>query len=221
MASVVQSSSLACLRVPEGFGIGYESTLATAAECIELKAGTHFLLARNGRGKTTLLKTLSGLLKPTDGRFELDGQPQFVSDELSYDRELTPAHVFSAFLSGTARKAAMVFSEHLELDVRKPFGKLSFGNRKKVGLVVAEFSLAGDGSDVMFYDEPFTGLDTPAREALLSRWRESEDQVMRIVSCHPDLDEMTMPSAMLISDGRLGLPGAGATTWSELKKLLN
>lgn len=217
-ASVVEQ---AMVRIPKGLGIGYDSTLARAEEDMELHAGTHFLLARNGRGKTTLLKTLSGLLKATEGSFEVEGRPQFISDELSYDRELTPAHVFAAFLPGGARKEAMRFSSDLELDVRKPFGKLSFGNRKKVGVVMAEFSLQGDEADVMFYDEPFTGLDTPAREALLSRWRESEDRVLRIISCHPDLDEMTMPSAMLISDGRIARPGAGATTWSDLKKLLN
>lgn len=215
------SSSTSAVRIPKGFGIGYESTLATCEEEVDLGAGTHFLLARNGRGKTTLLKTLSGLLKPTEGAFVLEGKRQFVSDELTYDRELTASHVFAAFLSGSTRKEALRFAEALELDVAKPFGKLSFGNRKKVGLVMAEFSLIGDGTDVMFYDEPFTGLDTPAREALLARWRESEGKVLRVISCHPDLDEMSMPSAMLISDGRIGRPGAGATTWSELKKLLN
>ena len=209
------------LSIPKGLGIGYDMTLAQCGEEVDLRAGTHFLLARNGRGKTTLLKTLSGLLKPTEGAFVVEGNRQFVSDELTYDRELNASHVFAAFLSGSARKEAQAFSEELELDVAKPFGKLSFGNRKKVGLVMAEFSLIGDGTDVMFYDEPFTGLDTPAREALLARWRESEERVLRVISCHPDLDEMSMPSAMLISDGHIGRPGGGATTWSELKKLLN
>ncbi len=216
-----RSEAEAVLRIPKGLGIGYGTTLARCEEEMELRVGTHFLLARNGRGKTTLLKTLSGLLKPTEGSYAVEGRPQFVSDELSYDRELTPSHVFSAFLPGATAKEAERFAEELELEVRKPFGKLSFGNRKKVGLVLAEFSVRGDGADVMFYDEPFTGLDTPAREALLERWRASEERVLRVISCHPDLDEMSMPSAMLISDGSIGRPGAGATTWSELKKLLN
>ena len=207
------------LRLDLGLEIGYDQTIAEVTETINLGRGTHFLLARNGRGKTTLLKTAAGLLPAIKGSSELRGDCKFMADDLSFDRELNATMVFQAFLPKARREEAMAFADKLELDVRKPFGKLSFGNRKKVGLVVSECSLGG--SDVILYDEPFTGLDTPTREALLEQWSKTEGEALRLVSCHPDLDEMSMPSALLITDGQITRAGDGGETWAELKKLLN
>ena len=207
------------LRLPEGMQIGYGQPIANVVEGIELGQGTHFLLARNGRGKTTLLKTISGLLPAVSGKFEVAGRCKFIADDLSFDRELPAAHVFRAFLPKSRWAEAKTFAEELELDTKKPFGKRSFGNRKKVGLVVSECAI--DDGEIVFYDEPFTGLDTPTREALLARWERTEGSVLRLVSCHPDLDEMAMPSAVLITDGNICRPGDGRRTWSDLKKHLN
>ncbi|NIP93139.1 MAG: hypothetical protein GWO24_06650 [Akkermansiaceae bacterium] len=112
-------------------------------------------------------------------------------------------------------------AEKLDLDVGKHFGKLSFGNRKKVGLIVAEHRVREDEPNILFYDEPFTGLDTPAREAIRRHWKETEDRVLRVVSCHPDFDAMSMPKALLITDGRIFRGGDGSRTWSDFKDLLN
>jgi len=217
-----QSAPTRChLALRAGLGIGYQDPIAHVAEDIALDAGTHYLLARNGRGKTTLLKTLSELIPARAGDFETRGRLQFIADDLSFDKELDARTIFLAFLPAATRGDALKFAEQLELDVRKPFGKLSYGNRKKVGLVLAEMSAAHDGADLLLYDEPFTGLDTPARRAILDRWEASAGEMLRLVSCHPDLDEMAMPSALLISDGRITRPAAEQATWSDLKQLLN
>ncbi len=213
--------SSAAVNLSEGLGIGYGSLLAEVTEDIPLENGTHYLLARNGRGKTTLLKTLAGLLKKVGGQYETIGRCQFVGDDLSFDRELTPKRIFSALVPSARRTDALDMADSLELDVRKHFGKLSFGNRKKVGLIVAEFRLRDDEPNIIFYDEPFTGLDTPGREAVRSRWIDTEEDVLRIVSCHPDFDALEMPKALLITDGKIFRGGDGARTWADFKDLLN
>jgi len=214
-------SGQAELTLSEGFGIGYGSLLAEVGEEIVLGHGTHYLLARNGRGKTTLLKTLSGLLKKVAGGFEATGRCQFVGDDLSFDRELTARMIFRALVPRGRRGEALGMAEKLELDVAKQFGKLSFGNRKKVGLIVAEYRLRDDEPNLILYDEPFTGLDTPAREAVRERWEATEEEVLRVVSCHPDFDAMSMPKALLITDGRILRGGDGSRTWADFKDLLN
>jgi ABC-type multidrug transport system ATPase subunit len=211
----------AAVDLSAGLGIGYGSLLAEVTEDIPLGNGTHYLLARNGRGKTTLLKTLSGLLKKVRGGYETSGHCQFVGDDLAFDRELTARMIFGAIVPKPRRKEALAMADELELDVRKPFGKLSFGNRKKVGLVVAEFRLREDRPNIIFYDEPFTGLDTPARDTIRRRWEATESGVLRVVSCHPDFDDMAMPSALLISDQRIFRGGDGGRTWADFKDLLN
>ena len=221
MSNPAKAVPPASVKLSQGLGIGYGSLLAEVTEDISLENGTHYLLARNGRGKTTLLKTISGLLKSVAGHFETTGCCQFVGDELSFDREISAKMVFHALIPAERRGEAFTLAEELELDVTKQFGKLSFGNRKKVGLIMAEYRLRDNEPNIIFYDEPFTGLDTPAREAVRQRWEDTEQDVLRIVSCHPDFDAMAMPSALLITDGKIFRGGNGKLTWADFKNRLN
>ncbi|MGB1874234.1 MAG: ATP-binding cassette domain-containing protein [Akkermansiaceae bacterium] len=214
------------LELPSGLAIGYGERLA----CVEgqdasivLEGGTHYLLARNGRGKTTLLRTLAGVLSPVDGTYECQGRCQFLSEDLTFDRELPAKTILNAFLSKDKYTEAMKLAETLELDVAKPYGKLSTGNKRKVALLVAEFSVQEQGQNVLLLDEPFTGLDTFSREVFQERWKQCKDGVLRLVSCHPDFDSMEMGSCMLISDGKISyLAGEEAPRkWGELKSQLN
>ena len=171
------SKSGICL--PADLAIGYGQPLAIADEDIRLTEGTHYLLARNGRGKTTLLRTLAGLIRPIHGSCSVSGHCQFISDELSFDRELNAKLLLGSLLPRDRRKEAFEFAEELELDLKKAFGKLSTGNRKKVGLLLAEFSTIPNSANVVLFDEPFTGLDAPARESFQRRWHVAEDDTVR------------------------------------------
>ena len=153
------------LRLGSGLSIGYGSVLAVTEEAISLGEGTHYLLARNGRGKTTLLKTLVGLVKPMKGGYGLDGACQFIGDELTFDRELSSRQVLKSLIGKSRIEEAFAMADTLELDLKKAFGALSFGNRKKVGLLVGEFNIVPKQSSVVLFDEPFTGLDTPAQRS--------------------------------------------------------
>ena len=206
-----------------GMSIGYQSRLAAAENDIELGSGTHYLLARNGRGKTTLLRTLAGVIKPIDGRFDCEGRCQFLGEDLTFDRELPAKVIFKSLLGKEGFGAAMKLADKLELDTRKPYGKLSTGNKRKVALLVAEFSVKEGRSDILLLDEPFTGLDAFAREVFQDLWDKRQDGVLRLVSCHPDFDSMEMKSSVLISEGKIvHLFGENAPKqWGDLKTQLN
>ena len=97
------------ISIEAGMTIGYprrrlrgEKTtlrLATADESVRLEPGRHLLLARNGRGKTTLLKTLAGLIPAVEGDFGVEGQVQYIDEELRFDPELTSKQIFKAFFT--------------------------------------------------------------------------------------------------------------------------
>jgi len=208
------------IRFSSGLSIGYDSTLAEFSEDVELCNGTHYMLARNGRGKTTLLRTIAGTLKPRGGGVSREGHLQYMPEDLQFDAEIPAAMVFRMLLPKHRLKAALDLAHDIELDVRKPYGRLSTGNRRKTSLIVAEFSTQEDGGNILLLDEPFSGLDAFARAAFEEIWRKSANNVLRLVSCHPDYDSMVMDSALLIESGRVTHHQSGGQTWSTLKELL-
>ena len=216
MKSTTPSIHLDC-----GLEIGYGSPLARFGESVELAGGTHFLLARNGRGKTTLLRTLARTLKPVSGNFRSVGFTQYLPEDLRFDAEITPAMIFRTMLPKARLDGALDLAARIELDVRKPYGRLSTGNRRKVNLITAEFSVRPDGGNILLLDEPFSGLDAFARETFEEIWRESSANVLRLVSCHPDYDSMEMPSALMIEGKCARHLNGGGQTWNQLKSLLN
>ncbi|MEP4078739.1 ATP-binding cassette domain-containing protein [Haloferula sp.] len=209
------------LTLSPGLTIGYTAPLAKTEDSITLDPGTHFLLARNGRGKTTLLRTIARSLKQLGGSVEAVGRLQYVPEDLRFDEEIPVASIFKALIPAARLTAAKELAERIELDLKKPYGKLSTGNRRKTSLIIAEYSLDPTISNILLLDEPFSGLDAHARAAFENIWKMSADKTLRLVSCHPDYDSMAMPSALLIQEGTIQHTRDSAQTWSQLKSQLN
>ncbi|QTN33775.1 ATP-binding cassette domain-containing protein [Akkermansiaceae bacterium] len=209
------------IKLGSGLAIGYTAPLATFGETVELNGGTHFLLARNGRGKSTLLRTIAGSLKKLSGDFSAEGFMQYLPEDMRFDQEITPKTIFKTLLSRDRHEAALSLAECIELDVNKIYGRLSTGNRRKTALIMAEFSVKPDCGNILLLDEPFSGLDAFARETFEEMWNKTSDNVLRLVSCHPDYDSMTMPSVLLIEGNRVSHHAADGQKWSSLKALLN
>jgi heme exporter protein A len=121
----------------------------------------------NGAGKTTLLKVLAGLIQPQQGRAQVDGgrraigwighQPQLyaqltVRENLRFWASLYDVQVPTDLL------VQLGLAEHRDRPVRA----LSRGLVQRVAIARA---LVHDPA-VLLLDEPFTGLDRVAAEAL-------------------------------------------------------
>lgn len=215
------SHQVPSIHLDSGLEIGYGAPLAKFGESVRLTGGTHFLLARNGRGKTTLLRTLARTLKPVAGKFRTEGFMQYLPEDLRFDPEITPTMIFRTMLPKARLAEAVALAERIELDVKKPYGRLSTGNRRKTNLITAEFSVKEDRGNILLLDEPFSGLDAFARQAFEEIWKNSADNVLRLVSCHPDYDSMEMPSALMIEGKTARHLNGGGQTWNQLKNLLN
>lgn len=219
--------------IKQGMSIGYRSgwldrnvpdlELANAESEVELGVGRHLLLARNGRGKTTLLKTLAGLLPVFSGEFSVDGQVQFIDEELRFDPYLKSEKILSAFFVGEKMEVAIETAKRLELDLQKPYGKLSKGNRQKVTLIIAEVQAKSGGAQVMFLDEPFSGLDFHIRDEVDSLWNENRDGVLRLVCVHPDEPTLRAESALIINGNKVTHTEVkgGQLDWFETRKSLS
>ncbi len=213
--------SQAFIQFDSGLEFGYTQALGRFGENVKLSHGTHFLLARNGRGKTTLLRTLAGTLKPFAGKFRTEGYIQYLPEDLRFDPEITPGMVFRTLLPKARLAEANKLAAHIELDLKKPYGRLSTGNRRKTSLIMAEYSVKPDCGNILLLDEPFSGLDAFARQAFEEIWKTQSSNILRLVSCHPDYDSMEMPSALMIESHTARHFSGANQTWSGLKNLMN
>ncbi|TAE77368.1 MAG: ATP-binding cassette domain-containing protein [Verrucomicrobia bacterium] len=209
------------IKLQAGLAIGYRQAIASLPEDIFLPGGTHFLIARNGRGKTTLLRTLAKTLKQVAGSFVTEGKTQYLSEDLRFDPHMSVDGIFRAIVPAARQEAARQLAKTTELDLRKSYGQLSTGNRRKTHLIVAEQAIAPDRANILLLDEPFSGLDAYSREVFEQLWHNSPDQVLRLVSCHPDYDSMGMPSTLVIQGNEIRHSTGPQQIWSQLKGQLN
>ena len=124
----------------------------------------------NGAGKSTTIRTLLGLISPSSGSahiFEKDiisskteilTRIGYLPSETMFYPSMKVAELlkFSAQLRNiNCKNESNELCERLELDINKKICELSFGNRKKVGIVCA----LQHKPDLYILDEPTSGLD--------------------------------------------------------------
>lgn len=172
----------------------YDDVHAVDGVDLSLRRGECFgLLGPNGAGKTTTVEMMEGLTVPTAGYVELlgmrwgGGQDDQIRarmgvalQETVLADKLTVEEVIRLFRSFYPRGRSV--DEVLDLMQLQPkrkaqYSKLSGGQKQRVALGVA---LVGD-PDLLFLDEPTTGLDPQARMSvwdIVARYREGGGTVV-------------------------------------------
>lgn len=173
------------------------------------------LLGKNGTGKSTLLKLISGVLFPKAGEVSINGitasdrnadilqdifflSENYETPNISIKEYLSAnAAFFKKFDEQKFREIIRLF----EVEFDSKLNNLSFGQRKKV---LIAFGLATNARYLLL-DEPTNGLDIPSksqfRKVLLSGFK--DDQIM-IISTHQvrDLNQL-IESVIIIEDGQI------------------
>ena len=127
-----------------------------------------FLLGDNGCGKTTLLKTLMGEYKPSDGKFlfgENVSKGYFDQVQAKIDLEKTAIEeIWSAYpqMTQTSIRNALAAFLFKGDDVFKLMKELSGGERARIALL----KLMLGGHNLLLLDEPTNHLDAFSREEL-------------------------------------------------------
>jgi len=180
----------------------YDKVVAVNKASFKVIKGEVFgFLGPNGAGKTTLIKILTTLLQPSSGSARVLGydlasegskiRPRIgvVQQELSYEHALSVEANLDLYgflwnmSKAERRKRTELLLEKFGLrDVRKTAPpELSMGQRRRLQ-VAREFM---HDSELMFLDEPTTGLDPQARRVTLNYIREkAKDGVTVFFTTH-------------------------------------
>jgi len=178
-----------------------DGTVAVKNLCLEVQAGeTLVLLGTSGSGKTTTMRMVNRLIKPTAGRIEIDGRDITEQDPIALRRRIGYAiqhiglfpHMTVAENVAVVPKLlewprhrigdridellTMVGLEPGEFRKRLP-AHLSGGQKQRIGVARA---LAAD-PPIVLMDEPFGALDPITREQLQNEFLDLESVINKTI----------------------------------------
>lgn len=145
----------------------------------EIQDGTVFgLIGTNGAGKSTFLRMAAGILKPDEGTITLDGEavfedtrvkarcfyipdePYFLGNGTADDMKTFYQGIYPNFDTDRFGKLLKSF----ELDGRRKIQTFSKGMKKQLAVLLGICA----GTDYLFCDETFDGLDPVMRQTVKS-----------------------------------------------------
>ncbi len=184
------------------------------------------LLGRNGAGKSSILRSLLGLVRPSSGRMRILDLPEDTPPDLlrarlgymperdahlpglnGYEMVLTLGRLSGLTEADAARRAhEVLYLVGLEDQRYRPVAGYSAGMRQKVKLAA---SLVHDPT-VLFLDEPTNGLDPQGREEMLKLVRHLAGELGKsvVLSTHILQDVEAVCSAVVVLEqGRVVAAG--------------
>ncbi|KUG04105.1 abc transporter, atp-binding protein [hydrocarbon metagenome] len=170
----------------------------------------------NGAGKTTTIRTLLALIHPTSGSATIFGKDcikeahqiakevGYLPSETFYYEKMKVKELlkYSADLyqkDCDARISELV--ERMKLDVNRKITDLSFGNKKKVGIVAA----LSHSPRLIILDEPTSGLDPLMKQEFFAILKEENQKGVTILFSSHVLSEIQKicHKVAIIKEGRI------------------
>jgi ABC-2 type transport system ATP-binding protein len=172
----------------------------------------HGILGKNGEGKSTLLKMISGMIFPQKGEIEVLGheprkrQPEMLREIFFLPEELPPItlsienyeKVYAPFYPHFNHEQFQNYLQEFEINSGKSqINKLSYGQKKKVFMA---FGLATN-TKIVLLDEPTNGLDIPSKAQFRKMTASAlEDERIMLISTHQVRDLDSLIDSIIIMD---------------------
>src|SRR5690625_1653750 len=168
-----------------GLGKRFGRTTALHDLNLSVSRGEVFgLIGPNGAGKTTAMRLLLDLIRPSSGTLSVLGEHPsagsaslrsrvgYLPGELRLQGRARAGELLQHYarISGPVAKGAIErLAERLGLDLSREVGKLSKGNKQKVGLIQAFMH----EPELLILDEPTSGLDPLVQQEFMQLIRDA------------------------------------------------
>lgn len=155
----------------------------------------------NGAGKSTTIRTLLSLIYPTSGSAKIFGK-DIIKDAPEIKKEIgyLPSEVFyydnmkvidllnysASFYKKDCSQRIKELAERMDLDLKKKIDDLSFGNKKKVGIVQGLLH----SPKLIILDEPTSGLDPLMQQTFFDLLKEENEKGATILFSSHILSEV-------------------------------
>jgi len=202
-----------------------DATVAVDDVSLTVPDGEFLVVAgANGSGKTTLVRTFNGLAEPDAGTVSVNGAPvdedlvaarsavgmvfqdprdQLVAATVGADVAFGPENLGLAHDEIDRRVDEALAAVNMSGRERERIDSLSGGERERVAVAGA---LAME-PDHLVLDEPFTGLDEPARRSVVERLRALHREGTSVVVVTHDLRDVAALADRIVglADGRVAV----------------
>lgn len=189
------------------------------------------LLGPNGSGKTTFIKLAAGLLTPTAGSIQIDGEKigpktkaavSYLPDRPCFNKNLRVEQLldfFQDFYRDFDRERAETMLKTLNIQPKARFRTLSKGTQEKVQLVLVMSRRA----KLYLLDEPIGGVDPAARDYILNTIITNYDPSATVlISTHLITDvERVLDEFLFLYNGKIIRGGNADTVREESGKSLD
>ncbi len=175
------------------------------------------LLGSNGSGKTTFMKMVAGLVKPTSGMITYEGQPIGVESKKHIAYMPTESFYYGYMSCKDAGKFYKDFYEdfdenkyyqllkEMNLDPEQKVSKMSSGMTAKAKLALT----LSRNSKIIMLDEPLNGIDIIAREKVIDTVLKNASPDNAIIMSSHLVDELEkiIDYAIFIRQGEVVVQG--------------
>ena len=178
----------------------YGSKTAVNAVSLKLESGmVYAMLGPNGSGKTTWMKMVAGLVKPSAGEILYEGSP--VGKESRKEIAYMSTEPYEDFFEDFSMEKYKQMLSRMELTEDMKAKKLSSGMMAKLKIAVTMARKA----KLYLLDEPLNGIDLLARDQIMTSILEAMNpDVTLVISSHlVDELERVADAAIFMKDGHL------------------
>lgn len=182
------------------------------------------ILGHNGSGKSSLLKLIAGIYKPTSGELQTFNKrigyaPEHFPVNLRFKLGEFLLHV--GMMGGQDRKTVeqtiAAYSKIFQLEpyMQTQLKHCSKGTKQKAGLIQAMLT----DCDILLLDEPMSGLDEESKQAFIQMMNKMERDLTLIFTAHEqETVDLLADEVLVLENGRV-VKQEALTERTKLKRI--